>query len=78
LYFLFETEAKDLPHLLIKKKIIQLISGKSGENHHNSRMAHKDTPHTPLKRGSRRDSTSVIVITPPLEGNIFNPQTQSK
>jgi hypothetical protein len=33
--FFFETEAKDLPHPLIKKKNTQLISGKPGENHHN-------------------------------------------
>jgi hypothetical protein len=31
----FLTEAKTLPHPLIKKKIAQFISGKSGENHHN-------------------------------------------
>jgi hypothetical protein len=31
--FFFETEAKDLPHPLIKKRS-QLINGKPGENHH--------------------------------------------
>jgi hypothetical protein len=29
--FFFETEAKDLPHPLIKKKRSQLINGKPGE-----------------------------------------------
>ena len=40
----FETEAKDLPHRLIKqKRIAQLINGKPGENQKcNSNFTEKD------------------------------------
>ena len=49
LFIFFETEAKDLPHPLIKqKRIAQLINGKPGENRHNPLSGTHRIPHTPL------------------------------
>jgi hypothetical protein len=57
--FFFETEAKDLPHPLIKKKRSQLINGKPGEKPSQNRWATHmlDNPHTTHEGGPRRDRT---------------------
>jgi hypothetical protein len=49
--FFFETRQK-LCLLLIKKRDIQLISGKSGENRYN-----RDQPHTPEEQGPSPHTT---------------------
>jgi hypothetical protein len=54
----FETEAKVVPHPLIKvEESAQFINGKLSKNHHKTtKWRIQDTPHTPHQRGPRRDS----------------------
>jgi hypothetical protein len=76
----FKTEAKDLPHPLIKHKRLSSLLIKSWAKTITKPQSgtHKIPTHTSPKRTSSTLHTGVIVITSSLWSNNSNPQTQSK